>query len=177
MPIGDYKRTVDSHVATTSKLAGMLAFGSTLMEPILAAAQPAVTLQAYVAMNEAQRRSYDLLYADKVVAIIMTNGCSYGSLKKWLAQNQLVAGVSAYTSISNDLVDMINSGTFAINASKQKQKKGKKKGEEKTLEPSLSQSMNRISLTPPPLNVTQRLMMTTQRVKISVHLMRLFFSR
>ena len=74
MPIGDYKRTVESHVATTQKLAGMLAFGSTLMEPILATAQSAVTLQAYVVMNEAQRRPYDLLYADKVVAIIMTNG-------------------------------------------------------------------------------------------------------
>ena len=81
MPIGDYKRTVESRVATTSKLAGMLAFRSTLMEPILAAAQPAVTLYTYVAMNEAQRQPYDLLYADKVVAIIMINGCSYGSLK------------------------------------------------------------------------------------------------
>ena len=129
MPIGDYKRTVESHDATTSKLAGMLAFGSTLMESILAAAQPAVTLQACVAMNEAQRRPYDLLYADKVVAIIMTNGRSYGSLKKWLAQNQLIPGAQAYTTASNDLVDMINSGTFVLDASKRKQKKRKKKGE------------------------------------------------
>ena len=55
MPIGDYKHTVASHVATTFKLGGTFAFGSTLMEPILAVAQPAVTLQLYVAMNEAAR--------------------------------------------------------------------------------------------------------------------------
>ena len=126
MPIGDYKRAVESHVATTSKLGGMLAFGSTLMEPILAAAQPAVTLQEYVATNKAARQPYDLLYADKVVTILMTKGCSCGSMKKWLARNQLITGAQAYTSNSNELVDMINSGTFPLDASKQKQKKGKK---------------------------------------------------
>ena len=60
MPIGDYKRTVESHVATTFKLGGILAFGSTLMEPILAAAQPAMTRQAYMARNETTRRQDDL---------------------------------------------------------------------------------------------------------------------
>ena len=55
MSIGDYKRTVKSHVGTTCKLGGMLAFGLTLMEPILAAAQPVVTLQAYIGINEAAR--------------------------------------------------------------------------------------------------------------------------
>ena len=85
MQNGEYKRTVESYTATTMKLGGLFSFGSTLMEPILAASQPVVTLQAYVAMNEAQRRPYDLLYADKVVAIIMTDGCSFGRLKNWLA--------------------------------------------------------------------------------------------
>ena len=94
MSIGDYKRTVESYVDTTCKLGGLLAFRSTLMEPILATAQPMGTLQAYVGMNEAVRRPYDLLYTDLIVTIIMTKGCSYGSLKKWLAQNQLIAGES-----------------------------------------------------------------------------------
>ena len=85
MPNGEYKRTVESYTATTMKLCGLLAFGSTLMKPILAASQPVVTLQDYVGMNEAARRPYDLLHADKVVSIIMTDGCSFGSLKKWLA--------------------------------------------------------------------------------------------
>ena len=100
VPISDYKRIVESHVATTCKLGGTLAFGSILMEPILAAAQPAVTLQAYVGMNvrmnEATRRPYNLLYTDLIVTIIMTNGCNYGSLKKWLAQIQLIPGAQAY---------------------------------------------------------------------------------
>ena len=38
MSIGDYKRIVESYIATTCKLGGLLAFGSKLMEPILAAA-------------------------------------------------------------------------------------------------------------------------------------------
>ena len=80
------------------------------MEPILAAAQPVVTLQAYVAMNEATRRPCDLLYADLVVTIIMTNGCNYGSLKKWMAQDQLIPGAQACTTTSNELVDVINTG-------------------------------------------------------------------
>ena len=98
------------------------------MEPNLAASQPVVTLQAYMAMNEAQRSPYDLLYADKVVAIIMTDGCSFGRLINWLAQNQLIPGRPAYTSSSNELMDMMNSGSFAIDVIKQKQKpkKGKK---------------------------------------------------
>ena len=83
----------------------MLAFGSTRMEPILATAQPMVTLQAYIRMNEAVRRPYALLYTDMIVTIIMTKGCSYGSLKKWLAQNQLIPGAQAYTTVSNELVD------------------------------------------------------------------------
>ena len=82
MTIGDYKRTVESYVATTCKLGGLLAFGSALMELILAAAQPVVTLQVYVGMDEATRRPYDLLYTDLIVTIIMTKGCNYDSLKK-----------------------------------------------------------------------------------------------
>ena len=92
MSIGDYKRSVESYVATTCKLGGLFTYGSTLMEPILAAAQLMVTLQAYVRMNEAVRRPYDLLYTDLIVTIIMTKGYSYGSLKKLLAQNQLIPG-------------------------------------------------------------------------------------
>ena len=56
MTIGEYKRTVESYVSTTCKLGGLLAFGSTLMEPILAAPQPgATTLLAYVGMTEVLR--------------------------------------------------------------------------------------------------------------------------
>ena len=60
MPNGEYKRTVESYTATTMKLGGLLAFGSTLVEPILAASQPVVTLQGYVGMNEAARRLWQL---------------------------------------------------------------------------------------------------------------------
>ena len=37
MQNGEYKRTVESYTATTMKLGGLLSFGSTLMEPVLAA--------------------------------------------------------------------------------------------------------------------------------------------
>ena len=53
MTMTNYKRTVESYVATTCSLGGLLVFGSTLMEHILSAAQPAITLQAYTGMNEA----------------------------------------------------------------------------------------------------------------------------
>ena len=63
----------------------------------------------------------------------MTKGCSYDSLKKWLAQNQLISSAQAYTTVSNELVDMINTGTFLPEANKQKQKKDKKKGDGETV--------------------------------------------
>ena len=60
------------------------------MEPILATPLPGVTtLQAYIAMNAAARNPYDILYKDLIVTIIMTKNCGYGSLRKWLAQNQM----------------------------------------------------------------------------------------
>ena len=118
MPNGEYKCTVKSYTTTTMKLGGLLAFRSTLMESILATSQPVVTLQGYVGMNEAARRPYDLLYANKIVLVIMTDGCSFGSLKKWLAQNQLIPGQPAYTSSSNELINMMNSRSFSIDANK-----------------------------------------------------------
>ena len=42
----------------------MIAFGTTLMEPILAATQPPITLLVvYVALNEINKRPYDILYS------------------------------------------------------------------------------------------------------------------
>ena len=45
----------------------------------------------------------------------------------------MIAGAQAYTSISNELVDMINTGTFPLDVGKQKQKKGKTKGDEEAV--------------------------------------------
>ena len=70
-------------VATTCRLVGTFAFESTLMEPILAVPlQGATTLQAYIGMNVAVQHSYDILYMDLIVTIIMTKVCSYSSLRK-----------------------------------------------------------------------------------------------
>jgi hypothetical protein len=46
----------------------MIAFGTTLMEPILAATQPPITLLVvYVALNEINKRPYDILYWNAIV--------------------------------------------------------------------------------------------------------------
>ena len=105
---------------------------STLIEPILVAAQPAVTLQAYVGINEATRRPHNLLYTDLIVTIIMIKGCNYGILRKWLTKNQIIPSAQAYTTVSNELVDMINIRTFPLDTSKQKQtKRNKNKNNDK----------------------------------------------
>ena len=122
--IGDYKRAVKAHVATTCRLGDTLAFKSTPMESILVAPLAgATTLQAYVGINAAAQLPYDILYIDLIVTIIMTKDCSYSSLRKWLAQNQMVLGAQLYTTKSNELVEMINSGLFVQNISKQKHPK------------------------------------------------------
>ena len=104
---------METHTATSCRLGGTLAFGSTFIEDILAAPAPGpTTLQAYVGMNAATRRPYDVLYMDLIVTIIMTKNCGYNSLRKWLAQNQMIPGAQAYTTKSNELVEMMNSGSF-----------------------------------------------------------------
>ena len=102
-------------MATTCKLGEMLAFGTGLMRPILAAAQPSVTLAGYVGMNQVDCWPYDLLYEDAIVSIILTRSCDFDSLRNWLAQNHIIPGNQAYTTVSNELVDMINTGNFPRN--------------------------------------------------------------
>ena len=86
LSIGDNKQVVEAHIVTTCRLGDTFVFKSTLMEPILAAPLPsATTLQAYVGMNAAARRPYDIFHMDLIVIIIMTKGCSYSSLRKRLA--------------------------------------------------------------------------------------------
>ena len=58
--IGDYKQTVESNVAITYRLSEMFAFGTGLMQPILAEAQPPITLAGDVALNEVDRQPYDI---------------------------------------------------------------------------------------------------------------------
>ena len=146
MTIGDYKRTVESYVGTTYKLGGLLAFGSTLKETIMAAAQPVVTLQAYIGMDEAARRPHDLLLTYPIVTIITTKGCNYGSSKKWLAQNQLIPGAQAYTKVSNELVHMINTGTFPLIQASKNRRKVRRKVTRKWLEQSSKYVKNQVQL-------------------------------
>ena len=90
----------------------MFVFGVEWMLPILAATQPLITLADYVVLNAEDRRQYDILYEDTVVSIILTKTCDYDTLRNWLAQNHLVPGNQVYTTVSNELVDMINTGNF-----------------------------------------------------------------
>ena len=114
MSIGDYKRSVESNVATACHMDGDFAFGTKLMELVLAETQPVITLAQYLVLAPADKKSYDVLYKDAIVAIIITKGCMYSSLREWLAQQQL-SGNLAYSLQSNELVEMINSGNFAPN--------------------------------------------------------------
>ena len=80
-------------------------------------------------MNEVDRRPYDMLYEDAIVSIILTRSCDFDSLRSWLAQNHLIPGSQVYTAISNELVDMINTGNFPGNAPYNPKKNKNKKGE------------------------------------------------
>ena len=107
----------------------MLAFGTGLMRPILAADRPPIALASYVEMNEVDCRPYDLLFEDTIVSIILTRSCNFDSLRTWLAQNHLIPGSQAYTTVSNEVVDMINTGNFPRNPP-YNPKKNKSKKEE-----------------------------------------------
>ena len=129
-PTGDYKREVESFVATICQLGGTLELGSTLMVDILATPLPGpITSQAYERLDAAAWRPYDILYMDLIVTIIMTKNCGYGSLRKWLAQNQMSPGAQAYPTKSNDLVEMMNSKTFEPNPVKPKNEKKRNCGQ------------------------------------------------
>ena len=112
MSIGDYKRSVESNVATACRMGGDFAYGTKLMELVLNEQNPVITLAQYFALAPVDKRPYDILYEDAIVAIIITKGCMYSSLREFLAQQEL-SGNSAYSLQSNELVEMINSGNFA----------------------------------------------------------------
>ena len=69
----------------------------------------------------------------------MTKNCGYGSIRKWLAQQYTSPNGQAYPISSNDLVEMMNSGSLEpdsfksrskrlkLNKNKNKQNKGKMK--------------------------------------------------
>ena len=108
--IGQFKREVESQVATTVQLGGKFAYGSKLMEPFLAA--NGESLQSYFAMTAANQRPYEVLYEDMVVTILMIKNCGYASLQKWLSQQHMGPNAQAYPTVSVQLVDMMNSGVF-----------------------------------------------------------------
>ena len=120
-PIGDYKREMESFVETTAQLGGLFPFGTTLMEPILNNGRE--TLVTYLSIDAANQSPYDILYKDFVVTIIMTKNCGYKSLRKWLSQQHLAPQGLAYPTLSNELVEMMNSGNFEPDPYKSKSKR------------------------------------------------------
>ena len=109
----------------------MLAFGAGLMRPILEAAQPPITIAQYAALDEDGWQPYNVLYEDAIVSMILTRTCDYDSLRTWLAQNHLIPGSQAYTMVSNEVVDMINTRIFPPNLPYKKNKN--KNGKEETV--------------------------------------------
>ena len=101
---------MESFVETTSRLGGFFPFGATLMEPFLTNAGE--TLVTYLGMDAAHRSPYDILYKDYIVTIIMTKNCGYESLRKWLSQQHMAPQGLAYPTLSNELVEIMNSGNF-----------------------------------------------------------------
>ena len=85
---------------------------------------------------------------DLTVTIITTKNCGYSSLKTWLAQNQMSPGAQAYTTKSNDLVEMMNNKTFESDPFKPKDTRNrnrdrkKKKEDKKTVGAILKSSPN-----------------------------------
>ena len=127
--IGQFKREVEAQVATTVQLGGKLAYGSKLMEPFLTDAGQ--TLATYFAMTPVQQRPYEVLYEDMVVTIIMIKNCGYESLRKWLSQQHMGPNAQAYPTVSNELVDMMNSDVFEADKPKSGGKKNKYKNKDK----------------------------------------------
>ena len=95
--IGDFKRKVESHVATAIQLGEKFSFESSIMEPVLA--NGGETLASYLAMDAAHQRPYEDLYKDLVVTIIMLKKCGFESLRKWLLIQHMGPGAQTYPTI------------------------------------------------------------------------------
>ena len=91
-----------------------------------------------------------------VMTIIMTKNYGYNSLRKWLAQNQMIPGAQAYTTKSNEQVEIMNSGSFELDTVKQQNPKrgnchNNKKKDEETIRAIIISSPNdttRVELEP-----------------------------
>ena len=115
MSTGDYKRTLESLVDTVFKAGGLFAFGTKLMEPILAGtgAAPAETIATYMAMDLETRKPFDLVYKDRVVGLLMVKGNKYTSMRRHLMQAQLQPGVECVYPIGgNATAEMMDNGAW-----------------------------------------------------------------
>ena len=132
---GDYKRQVKSGVDTTTRLEGKCAYGTAMMIPFLD--DNGETLAMYFAMTPAQQAPCDILYKDMIVTVIMLKNCGYETLRTFLSQQFMSPAAQAYPTVSNALVDMLNSGNFtpdsfkAVNAKNKNRNRNKNKNKNK----------------------------------------------
>ena len=76
-----------------------------LMEFVLA--NSVMTILVKFAMDVVAWSSYDTMYKDLDVIIIMTKNCRYNSLREWLAQHHIGPIVQAFPTSFNDLVEIM----------------------------------------------------------------------
>ena len=112
---------MESFICTKSRLGGSFAFGTALMEPILAGNGD--TLLTYLGKDAATRSPYDTLYKDMVVTFIMTKNCRYDIIRKWPAQQYTGPNGKAYPNLSNDLEEMMSSENFQPDSFKSRSKR------------------------------------------------------
>ena len=114
--VGEYKRLVENGVNSTMRLGGKCAYGTAIMIPFLTA--NGQTLATYFAMTPAQQAPYDILYKDMIVTVIMVKNCGYESVRAFLSQQFMSPAAHPYPTVSNNLVDMLNSEHFPPDAFK-----------------------------------------------------------
>ena len=128
--IGEFKREVESGVATSVQLGGKIAYGSAIVEPFLTA--EGETLETYFAIYLVQQAPYEALHKDMIVTIIMLKNFGYDSIWKWLSKQHMGPITAlAYPTVSVKLVDMMNSGNFKADQIKPAGKKNKTKNKNK----------------------------------------------
>ena len=81
------------------------------------------TLLMYLEIDAATQSPYDSLYKDMVFTIIMTKNCGYDSIRKWVTQQYTGPNGQAYPTLSNDLVEMMNSGNCKPDSFKSRSKR------------------------------------------------------
>jgi hypothetical protein len=85
-----YKRTFEVHIDSVMEKSGLFAFGTSWWDPFLKT--DSKTLVDFISMSQTDQNKYNALVKDKIIGMLMIEGCDSEGLKNHLKNDYKING-------------------------------------------------------------------------------------